>query len=344
MASVTCSASPFKRPLSRTLTWGAGQELHELNHVLITVGMGSATGYAEAVPRPMILNETVESVCAFIEEIAPHVPPELTRANIDAFSDELFATEGNLTAKASLNCALYELLAAVEGTTVPELLGMTPKPVRACYILGHATPEALVEEIRTRCKEGVRGFKVKLTGDTEKDATILAVLREETDCTFYVDGNQLYSREQAAELLQQFPQNVLYMEEPLPIADLEERKHLVAATQTPIIGDDSCTTFAHIKEQIKHKTISMVNLKVPRAGFTEGRKILNYCQEHNIPVMIGSHAGYQLAAYHAYILACHPAATSNLHELIYWLNVPEENRPELVDGTITFTQRPEVTA
>ena len=337
---------PISFLLPKALTWGAGKSLSELNHLLVAVHAGDVVGYAEAVPRKSILGETSKTVLEYYRSIAKQLTFPLTKEHIDEFSNEIFENAGDWTAKAALNCAMYEALAQVEGKSLSELLGIPQKPTDVCMILPKLEEkEAFAEGIKGFIDKGITGFKVKLTGDQKRDVDIIEVLNEFPECLFYLDGNELYTLETARNLVDTIAtiSNVLYLEEPIPVDQTKARQHLVGYIQEKgyklrIVGDDSCKTFIGIKEQIKLKTISMLNLKVPRTGITEGLRILNYCQEHKLPVMIGSHAAYIIAARHACLLVAHPAVTSKLNEVVYWVNVAEEDdiveRPRIDDGKV----------
>ncbi len=172
-------------PLLNPLRWGKSHALTQLNHVLVELKGAEHSGFAEAVPRPMILDETQESVITFLHKTLPKADFELTRETIDSFSTKMFSEQGNLTAKAALNCAMYELLAAQEKRPLSRLLGLEEKGVQVCSIVTqHQDTEGFMKEITQGMDNGISGFKVKLTGRQERDTPILKAIATFTECRF----------------------------------------------------------------------------------------------------------------------------------------------------------------
>lgn len=343
-------------PLRKKLVWGKKNKLSSLEHLLLEIESGDSRGYAEAVPRPTILGETKESIIKYYNKISLILNDfEISKRKIDLFFKKEFKTPQDLSAKAALNCALYEVLASKNNVSVEKLIGLPKKKIGVCYILSQ--PEntlQLASEIKKFIEEGIFGFKIKLTGDIKRDIEIIKIIKTFSKCSFYLDGNELYSFDEAKKIIDAMSAipNILYAEELIDIKKTKERQYLIKHIKDnkyklKIVGDDSCKNFNDIKKQIRLKTISMVNLKVPRTGITEGLRILDYCYERKMPVMIGSHASYLIGAYHSYILANHNAVKSKLNEMIYWINVPSENdiikeRPKIIKGKLLFSKFPKI--
>jgi L-alanine-DL-glutamate epimerase-like enolase superfamily enzyme len=343
-------------PLQKSLTWGKGKGLQSLKHVIVELVTKRGSAFAEAVPRPSILNETQETVIEYIKSIAERVRRmDLTRANIDALSNEMFETPNNFTAKAAINCALYEVLALTQGRALLDIIGYRNRTIGACYIVTqHRNQETLATDLQRLIARGITGFKIKLTGDYDVDLELARTTANFPQCNFYLDGNELYDFAHAQTLMDIIGpmNNVLYVEEPLPKEQTKDRQALMRYIQehdynVKVVGDDSCKTFTEIREQITAGTLSMVNLKVPRTGISEGLRIADHCQQHDVTVMIGSHAGYVIAAYHAWVIAQHPGVQCKLNEIIYWTNVPETAdlitaRPQIQNGEVTFMGAPQI--
>lgn len=341
-------------PLRKKLVWGKKNKLTSLDHLLLEIQSGDFCGYAEAIPRPTILGETKESITKYYNKILPILNDfEISKRKIDLFFKKEFKTPQDLSAKAALNCALYEVLASKNGVSVEKLIGLPKKKVGVCYILSQ--PEnalQLASEIKKFIEEGILGFKIKLTGDIKRDIAIIETIKQFSKCSFYLDGNELYSFDEAKKIIDAMSAmpNILYVEELISIKKTKERQYLIKHIKDnkyklKIVGDDSCKNFNDIKKQIRLKTISMVNLKVPRTGITEGLRILDYCYERKMPVMIGSHASYIIGAYYSYILSNHKAVKSKLNELIYWLNVSPKydiilKKPQIINNKIIFNNFP----
>ncbi|TKJ17151.1 hypothetical protein CEE44_01285 [Candidatus Woesearchaeota archaeon B3_Woes] len=345
---------PFSLPIQNKLTWGIGKGLQSLDHVLVEVKAGGFVGYAEAVPRPSILHETQESVITYCKQITNKLIFDLTEENIDNFSDLEFSKNQNLAAKAAVNCALYDLLSKIKGISLNELIGLPNNKIDSCYVLPKPENDnEYIDQLEDKIAQGIFGFKIKLTGDISRDFHIFDILNKFTGCMFYLDGNEMYSLDNAVKLVDHVSSipNILYLEEPIDVSNIKGRQKLMEYVKEnqlyiEIVGDDSCKTFEDLKKQVDLTTISMVNIKVPRTGISEGLKILDYCKKIDLPVMIGSHAGYLIASYYSCLLANHEAVTSKLNEVIYWNNVSKENdfveRPKIKNNQVNFNNFPKI--
>ena len=94
-----------------------------------------------------------------------------------------------------------------------------------------------------------------------------------------------------------------YVEEPLPVHMLKARSALKAQNIMPIIADDSCFTLNNLERELEFDTFDILNIKTPRTGFTESKKMLELARNNNKGVMIGSQAGSGLATSHAALFA-----------------------------------------
>lgn len=342
-------------PLVKKLKWGKKNELNSLAHLILELKIGNISVYAEAIPRPMILNETRDSMFVYYKKIINSLTFEITKSNIDTFSENQFKTNDNLLAKSALNCALYALLAKNKNISIEKILGLTKKQIGVCFIVPQSRNIVeLVKLIKKLNKQNVYGFKIKLTGDLKKDFEVLDELKKlslslsQSQDIFYLDGNEMYSLKQTLMLVDKVAKipNILYLEEPIRVNQTKERQSLIRYInkmnyRLNIVGDDSCKNFESIKQQIQLETISMLNLKIPRVGISEGMKILDYCYNHKMPVMIGSHAAYMIGAYYSYILSNHKAVKSKLNEVVHWLNVEPKydiiiKRPIIKKNKIIF--------
>ena len=83
-----------------------------------------------------------------------------------------------------------------------------------------------------------------------------------------------------------------------PIADTNERDRVRFAhsIDIPITGDESNFTIYDIAHQIDIDACSILMIKIPRSGFTYGRKIAALCEAFHRPMMIGSQSESALGA------------------------------------------------
>lgn len=302
---------PYDVPLTSTLSWGKGHSLAQLNHVLVRVTLSDgATGLAEATPRPTIYGETQTSVQAIV---AQHLAPLLlgqslnTRADVDTLAERLAIIKNNHTAKGALNMALHGALAQSQGVSLATYLGVTRQSVQVSYIVGTGDADTVLADVSAAYDAGVRVFKVKIGKALTQEIAIIERLQQAyTDCQLYVDANQCLLPENALRVLDELHDRaLLWCEEPLPIQQLPERMALHQQTHMPLIADDSAFTFAALQRELAMDTFDILNIKTPRTGFSQSRRMLQAASAAQKQIMIGSQASSLLGCMHAALFAAH---------------------------------------
>ena len=151
-----------------------------------------------------------------------------------------------------LDTALWDLRGKLEGKSVCELLGGTPRPfpVYGSSMRRDITPEDEAARLaRLRDEKGFRAFKVRVgkvcghdqdqwPGRTEALApTVRRAIGDDT--VLLVDGNSCYTPARAIEvgrMLEQY--NVGHFEEPCPYWELEWTAEVARALTVPVAGGE----------------------------------------------------------------------------------------------------------
>ncbi|MFT5193465.1 MAG: L-alanine-DL-glutamate epimerase-like enolase superfamily enzyme [Cellvibrionaceae bacterium] len=301
---------PFQLPMHGELKWGKYSGFSEVRHVLVKVFLkDGAVGMAEAVPRPTIYGETVESICHIIKhELAPRVVGR--PVEFDLFSQSLLEIKNNQTAKGAIDMALHDAVAQANGITLADQLGVTRDTVRVSYILGVGDNDTMLAEAERVYNLGVRVLKVKIGRDWAADLERIQLLRQiGSDLDLYVDANEtlVYEGGAAADRLDKLAaEGVLYCEEPLPIEQVVERADLQNGDHMPLIGDDSCFSLRDVKRELALNTFDILNIKCARSGFTESKKMAGLAVAHDKGIMVGSQASSRLGASRHAIFAGRP--------------------------------------
>jgi L-alanine-DL-glutamate epimerase-like enolase superfamily enzyme len=106
-------------------------------------------------------------------------------------------------------------------------------------------------------------YKIKL--GTNEDLRIVQELRKHTDAIFRVDANCAWTAEQTIELSPKLKQlGVEFIEQPLPAHDIEGMKRVFAASQLPVIADESCILENDVRKC--HGLFHGVNIKLTKCG------------------------------------------------------------------------------
>ncbi|TFU26078.1 enolase C-terminal domain-like protein [Thermus tengchongensis] len=302
---------PFRIPLKAPLRWGKASEMAALEHALLEVELSDgALGRAEVAIRPTIYGETLGSVRAGLEYLRPRLlgleadDQEAIRAVLEGFPC-------NYALKGALDTALWEAWARSEGEELHQVLKPAKHRVRVAYLLGMASEEEMLADARMAYGAGVRVFKVKVGRDLEGDTRRIARLKEAfPDAELYADANETLSPKDAERYLLAWKElGLLYVEEPLPIEEVEARRKLREKKILPLIADDSAMTPKDLRRELTLDTFDVLNLKPARTGITWTLEMLSLVREKGKRAMVGSQAQSSFGAYQSALLAFQQGVT-----------------------------------
>ena len=298
-------ALPFTIPLKGSLKWGRSEELRALEHVLIRVELSDGSiGIAEATPRPSIYGETQASIVAIVET---RLAPLLKGARLGSFqcvadiSARMDAIKNNNTAKGATDMALHQALCRATGTSLGQHLGATRERIRLSYIVSTGEAEAVLADVESAYRSGIRVFKVKIGKDVARETeTIRGLVEGFPGAQFYVDANQTLEEDGAAGILNAlYDLGLIHCEEALPVEDIRARRALRARCRMPIIADDSAFTQKDLERELAFDTFDILNIKTARTGFSASMTMLQSCAKAGKGLMVGSQASSLLGCLHA---------------------------------------------
>ncbi|MCE2488362.1 MAG: enolase [Anaerolineae bacterium] len=297
---------PCPLRLKRPLHWGKGQSLAEPVHVLVGVELADgARGVAEAPPRPGIYGETVESICAIVEQ---ELAPRLVGQQVQDFRDlarlqaQLTAIRNNHTARGALDLALHSALARSRGIPLAQLIEATRPTIRVSSIVSSGERANVLQEAQEAVAAGLRVLKVKVGRAFARDLETLRELREVVGdgVTLYADVNECFNAENARPRLAALAAlDVRWCEEPLPVAQLQQRAALRADSPLPLIADDSVFSLAELERELAQDSFDILNVKTARNGFSEALAMEAAALAGGKGVMVGSQAGSMIGCLHA---------------------------------------------
>jgi L-alanine-DL-glutamate epimerase-like enolase superfamily enzyme len=266
--------------------------------VEITSGSG-LTGYGESCPREYVTAETLTEAIAWIGK---HIDVLIRSVQCldDLLNFELTyrkEIDRNPAAWCALELALLDLIAKQEKQTIEALTGCPELSgsFRYSAVLGDADPARFGAQAQQYVKLGFRDFKVKLSGDLDRDAKKLAALREvATDkISIRLDANNLWSDPdeviQAVGLLQMEGAS---LEEPLTPNQYQAMAEVAAGLGANIILDESFLREQQFEELAGNPGIWMINLRVSKmGGILRSLQIVEKARHIGIPIIIGAQVG-----------------------------------------------------
>ncbi|MGQ0752255.1 MAG: mandelate racemase/muconate lactonizing enzyme family protein [Betaproteobacteria bacterium] len=258
-----------------------------------------ATGYGEGCPREYVTSENLATAQAFVNA---HIP-EWTASirDIDTLAGWVTGhrelIDANPAAWSAVELALLDLIGKCERKSVESLLGLPPVSGRFRYtaVLGDAAPREFAAQLAHYRKAGFSEFKIKLSGNPERDRAKAEALTTAGISAENVraDANNLWhSADDAIAALQavQFPFRAL--EEPLPAGDYEGMSRLAAALGTRIVLDESLLRSDQLDRLPGSPERWIANLRISKmGGVLRSLDLVRALRECGMPLIIGAHVG-----------------------------------------------------
>ncbi len=266
-----------------------------IDNILVAIATDSEqTGFGGAAPAAVITGETVSSILGAIEVIGGAI----TGMNIENHEAVLQRMNscivGNMSAKAAVDMAVYDLLAKSFQTPLYRLLGGQTKRIETDMTISIDSPENMVKESQQRVAEGFSILKIKVGSDPLVDIERLSAIFTAVgrNIRIRIDANQGWTVKQAllvsAELSRrQLPLELI--EQPVRAADLEGLKTVCNRSPFPVYADESVFSPRDALEVIRLKAVDGINIKLMKCGgIYNGLKIAAIAESAGIPCMIGS--------------------------------------------------------
>jgi L-alanine-DL-glutamate epimerase-like enolase superfamily enzyme len=243
--------------------------------VTVELRQGAASGIGEAVPYARY-GETPDSVLAQIRSLHAALERGATRADIARL-----LPAG--AARNAVDCALWDLEAALAGTDVADMLGAPPlRPITTALTISLDTPERMREAAASLGNADL--VKVKVNADNP-EAALRAVRAAVPSARLIVDPNESWTLpilERLQPLLAEL--QVTFVEQPLPAGDDACLQGFEA--RVPICADESCHTAADLDGLVGRYGI--VNIKLDKTGgLTEALGLLDQARSRGFGVMVG---------------------------------------------------------
>lgn len=280
------------------------------------VGQGSA---AETVAV------TGEDCASILRCVRSALSPALTgeRGSIHQLDARAAAAAGTgaSSASAAVSVALFDAWSRLTNQPLAAVLasrGGWPEPERAMVndmTISLQAPDTMAEEARAAAAQGEQILKIKLGSDPEEDRQRLqAVVDAAPGVRLRLDANQGWSADDAITIIRRFDADGLpidLIEQPCPADDLDGMARVTAATQIPIMADESIWTAADAQRVIDARAADLLNIKLAKSGsISEAIAIADAAHTAGVPCMVGAMMEPRISITAAAHLACaHPAIT-----------------------------------
>jgi o-succinylbenzoate synthase len=309
----------------------------EKESIIIELCSGNATGYGEASPMSgsFYSNETPESTW---KALANDLIPDLlsrTILNPIAYAESLNEYACEPFARAGIEGAVWDLFAAIHGTTIRELLGAPSGSIASGLAVGiYDSIEELLERIAFYYQDGYHRVKIKIAPGWDVEP-LRAVRKRFGDIPLMVDANAAYDYKEHSSLLRSLDTfHLMMIEQPLAAHALPEMAELSKTMKTPICLDESADSMNALEEIIHVRAASIINIKVQRVGgLWNARKMHDRALEAGLKCWLGTMPELGIASVQALEIGTLPG-------FVYPTDIEESSRwfvDDIIVPPITIT-------
>lgn len=251
--------------------------------VLLTFEKDGIIAFGEASPNARY-NETPETVEEFLGRIdLGKLSDPFKIEYINDYLDSL--SEHDASAKAAIDIAMHDWIGKKTGVPLYKFFGAEKeKTPLSTFTIGIDTPEVTVQKVKEAAGYPVLKIKVGLPNDTE----IIEAVRGVTDKPLRVDANEGWkTKEDALEHINWLStQNVEFIEQPMPAAQIEDVRWLRERASMPIIADEAVSSIYAIPELAT--AYDGINIKVQKnGGLLKARKMIYAARANKMKIMLG---------------------------------------------------------
>ncbi len=251
-------------------------------------------GFGEAPPTKAITGEDNDSIRKAIREfITPAlIGQEVT--DMDAVQEKLHSSiEGNTSAKAAVDMALYDLFTQEKGLPLYKYLGGYRDTVETDITISINEPEEMAADAVAAVEQGFSALKLKVGIDSEKDIQRVKAIREAVgkDMKIRLDANQGWEVDEAIRTIRKIEDmgfDVELVEQPVKARDFEGMKKVKDSVNTIIMADESCFSPEDARKLLEMKAADVLNIKLMKCGgIYNALKIIEVAEEYGVECMLG---------------------------------------------------------
>jgi L-alanine-DL-glutamate epimerase-like enolase superfamily enzyme len=302
--------------------------------MLTEIEYEDTVGYGEA-SMPPYLGENHQTAESFLKLV------DLTKFSSPFLIEDILAyveklAPGNYAAKASIDIALHDLTGKLMKQPWFRIWGLNPeKTPNTSFTIGIDKPEVVREKVREASP--YRILKVKLGQGNDKE--MIKAVRSVTNTLICVDVNQGWTdRNMALEMTQWLKeQRVVFVEQPMPKASVDDIAWLTQNSPLPIIADEAIQTIGDFRKV--QGIYSGINIKLMKCGgMLAAYKMIAMARALDMKVMIGCMTE----------TSCAVSAAAQLSPLVDWADLDGNllisndvfEGITIMDGKIILPDRP----
>ena len=270
------------------------------NVIVIASSETGSIGYGEGCPRDYVTGETVDSARVFLRRERDAVIDQVD--GLEALKVWIGQHEADIDANPAAFCALemalLDLLGKERRQPLEALLELPPiaGDFRYSAILGNSHPIVFRWQLFRYRRAGFHDFKLKLSGDLERDRGKLKTLRSRVPAQLRVrlDANNLWrSPGDCVRYIEDLAHPGLFaLEEPLAPDRADDLLEIARRLEMPIILDESFRRSVQLSTLPGEPRHWIVNCRISKlGGIIRSLDAVREACGRGVRVIIGAHVG-----------------------------------------------------
>lgn len=265
--------------------------------ILELTSRSGAKGYGEAVPIPLLTQETYDGCRQTLVEL---LLPLLQNQDIWCLRD-LHRSMGKVTkaggARCAVDLAVHGLQARFLGVSLSRLLGSARTDFATNYSIGIENLETTLELAQEIVGLGYDRLKLKVGLELERDIETVRKVAESLppNVLLRLDANGGWDRTSAVKVLRGLDRAgcpIELVEQPTPREDFHGLRYVRERTEFPIAADESVRDMADARRLLEADSVDILNLKLMKSGgLLPAIEIAHLARAYGVRLMIGGMVG-----------------------------------------------------
>lgn len=260
---------------------------------------GGAVGHGEGCPRRYVTGESVATGQAFVNGCKREWYGSIDDiATLSAWIDDNAAKiDANPAAWSAVELALLDMIGKTQRRSLESLIGSPRVAGHFSYsaVLGDASAVAFERQLGAYLRAGFRDFKIKLSGDLERDRSkIRAMLAAGiAPNTVRADANNLWADPGIAiAYLEALGFGFWALEEPLGARDYDGMRRISDAIGALIVLDESMCRTEQLDAVDRDADRWIVNVRISKmGGLLRALRFAEEARRRGLMMIAGAHVG-----------------------------------------------------
>ncbi|MGE1062367.1 dipeptide epimerase [Megasphaera paucivorans] len=259
---------PLKKPFITAL-----RRVEVAEDIIVQILSDSGeSGFGNAPPTYKITGDGHGSVAGAIQDI---LTPALIGRDIDDLEDIWHvldtSMQGNTSAKAAVDIAVYDLFGKQYGIPLYRLFGGRTSSLTSDLTISLNKPEEMMQDAIEAVHRGYTALKIKVGEDILLDKKRVRAVREAVgpNITLRLDANQAWKPKEAVRIIREWEDagmDIELVEQPVRADDFDGLKFVTDHVMTDIMADEAAYTVRDVWRLLSMRACDMINIKLMKAG------------------------------------------------------------------------------